>query len=245
MGRLYVIGSQLPDVACNVVGNKVLSLLQWHTLLGHASFTTMKHVDFSKEKCTSLEFEQLRSCEVFHKAKHHRTTFPILQTRNPVLFGLVHDDVWGPYRAENVANVSYMLTLVEDHSRTTRTYLFSSKGQVSATLRAYFNMVKTQFGKSVLALKSDNGTEFLGHGTQSILHEYVIIHQRTCVYSPQQNGVVEHKHQTLLEIARAMMFQPGLPLKFWSFSILTATWLINRLPNRILNWESPFQVLIG
>lgn len=39
------------------------------------------------------------------------------------------------------------------------------------------------------------------------------------------------------------MFESGVPFKFWPYSILTATWLLNRNPSKIHNWESPYVVL--
>ncbi|KAL0305392.1 UNVERIFIED_CONTAM: Retrovirus-related Pol polyprotein from transposon RE1 [Sesamum radiatum] len=70
-----------------------------------------------------------------------------------------------------------------------------------------------------------------------------ILHHRSCVYSPQQNGVVERKHKHLLQIARALMFQSHLPSMFWTEAILIATYLINRLP--VLNWKTPYEILYG
>ncbi|KAL0340066.1 UNVERIFIED_CONTAM: Retrovirus-related Pol polyprotein from transposon RE1 [Sesamum radiatum] len=39
------------------------------------------------------------------------------------------------------------------------------------------------------------------------------------------------------------MFESGLPSHFWADSILTATYIINKLPSAKLNWKSPYELL--
>ena len=62
---------------------------------------------------------------------------------------------------------------------------------------------------------------------------------------PQQNGIVERKHQHLHDIARALRFQANLPLSFWGELILTTAFLTNKLPTQIRKCKSPHQVLFG
>lgn len=57
-----------------------------------------------------------------------------------------------------------------------------------------------------------------------------LIHHKSCIEPPQQNGVMEHEYQHILNVARALRFQAELPLKFWSDRVLTVVHLINILP---------------
>ncbi|RDY03204.1 hypothetical protein CR513_13242, partial [Mucuna pruriens] len=58
-----------------------------------------------------------------------------------------------------------------------------------------------------------------------------VVHELTCVNTPQQNGVAKRKNRHLLEVARAI-FQMSVPNVYWREAVLTATYLINRLPTR-------------
>lgn len=61
--------------------------------------------------------------------------------------------------------------------------------------------------------------------------------------TPQQNGIVEQKHQHILNIARAINFQANLPRKFWGDCILTTTHIINWTSTTILDDKSPYEML--
>lgn len=70
-----------------------------------------------------------------------------------------------------------------------------------------------------------------------------IIHKTSCTYTPQQNGVAERKNRHLMEVARSMMFHTNFPKKLWGDAVVTACYLINRIPTKILHDQSPFEVL--
>lgn len=72
--------------------------------------------------------------------------------------------------------------------------------------------------------------------------EQGICHQTSCTL-PQQNGVAERKNMHLLEIARTMMFAMKVAKFYRGEVVLTATYLINRTPYKILSYKTPRETL--
>jgi hypothetical protein len=58
-----------------------------------------------------------------------------------------------------------------------------------------------------------------------------------------QNGIFERKNHHFLEMTRTILFQNNIPKYFRSEAILTATYLINRLPSANQNFKSPLEIL--
>ena len=83
----------------------------------------------------------------------------------------------------------------------------------------------------------------MNQNLSNFLKDNDVVHELTCVDLPQQNGVAERKNRHLLEVARALLFQMFIPKSYWGEVVLTATYLINRLPSRVLNGVSPTQLM--
>lgn len=155
-------------------------------------------------------------------------------------FNLIHVDIWGGYHEPSLTGAKYFLTIIDDHTRSTWVYLMKHKSETQNLLINFIYLVETQFDKKVKVVRSDNGPEF------KLEHFYSskgIVHQTSCVNTPQQNGVVEHKHRHLLNVARAILFQANLPKRFWGDAILTSAYLINRTPTPLLQGKTPFERL--
>ena len=98
-------------------------------------------------------------------------------------------------------------------------------------------MIETQFDTKISILRSDNGTEYFNKNLNEFLKNKGIQHQSTCLNTRQQNGTAERKNKHLLEVARAIMFESNVPKYLWGDAVLTATYLINRMPTRVLNYR--------
>lgn len=139
-------------------------------------------------------------------------------------------------------NARYFLTIVDDFSRATWVYLMHSTSQTSDIIPSFVAMVHTQINLNVKTIRTDNGVEF---NLVSFYASHGIIHQCSCVETPQQNGIVERKHQHILNVARALKFQSHVPLKFWGDCVLTIVYLINRTLAPLLSNKSPFELLFS
>nr|GEW29936.1 zinc finger, CCHC-type [Tanacetum cinerariifolium] len=60
----------------------------------------------------------------------------------------------------------------------------------------------------------------------------LIIHETTASYTSQQNGATERKNKALKEMVNSMLSYSGLSEGFWGEAILTACYLLNRVPNK-------------
>ena len=88
--------------------------------------------------------------------------------------------------------------------------------------------------------RTNNGPEF---SLKSFYASKGVLHQTTCVATPQQNAVVETKHQYLLNATRALLFQANVPKIFWSFAVSYDAFIINRIPTPVLDNQAPFELL--
>jgi hypothetical protein len=72
-----------------------------------------------------------------------------------------------------------------------------------------------------------------------------ILHQTTCINTPEQNDVSERKNRHVLNVTRSLFFQNNVPKIYWLDAVLTATYLINKLPSARLKNMSPLEILKG
>ncbi|GKA64423.1 putative RNA-directed DNA polymerase [Tanacetum coccineum] len=215
------------------------SVSTWHKRLGHPSNPKLQHLDFFKG--TPLNSKVF--CDSCMKAKFSRLPFPVSTTKTHACFDLIHCDIWGKYRTPSLTRASYFLTIVDDFSRATWVYLLKQKHEASMCLKAFHKMVQVQFEKNIRRIRCDNGGEFISNQMIEFYANQGIILETSCIHTPQQNGVVERKHRHLLETARALRFEANLPTRFWGECVLTAAYVINRMPSDVIGNKTPYEVL--
>jgi len=213
----------------------------WHLRLGHVPFSRLSHVHGINVQPSSTDSTICVTCPL---AKHTHLSFSLNEKSCDTPFGLIHMDIWGPYRVCTHNQCRYFLTIVDDCTRATWTYLLKYKSQAFATMDMFYHYALTQFGYQIKIVRSDNALEFDTSECQHFFATHGILHQTSCVDKPQQNGRVERKHRHLLEISRALRFHAHLPLHYWGDCVLTATYIINRLPTKVLKNVTPDEKLL-
>jgi len=137
----------------------------------------------------------------------------------------------------------YFVSFVKDHSRVTWIYLLKSRSEVFFTFKVFYSEIKNQFNSNIKILRSDNVKEYLDN-FKHFLGKNRILHQFSCIYTPQQNGVAERKNRHLLDITRTLLFHRWqVPKESWGETILTACYLINRMPSSGLQHKIPYFIM--
>ena len=101
------------------------------------------------------------------------------------------------------------------------------------------------FSSKIKSLHSDNEGEYTSHLFQEFLQTNVILSQRSCPSTPQQNGVAERKNRHLLDVVCTLLFEYFVSPQFWCEFPSTTVHLINCLSSQSLNHDSPFFKLFG
>ncbi|RVW51869.1 Retrovirus-related Pol polyprotein from transposon RE1 [Vitis vinifera] len=89
----------------------------------------------------------------------------------------------------------------------------------------------------------DNAREYFSAQFTSFMSHHGILHQSSCAHTPQQNGVAERKNRHLVETARTLLLHNHVPFRFWGDAVLTACYLINRMPSSVLHDQLPHSLL--
>jgi transposase InsO family protein len=158
---------------------------------------------------------------------------------------LLHMDLFEPAAYLSIGGSKYGLVIVDDFSRFTWVFFLQDKSETQGTLKCFLKRVQNEFELKVKKIRSDNGSEFKNLQVEEYLEEEGIKHELLAPYTPQQNGVVERKNRTLIDMARTMLGEYKTPERFWSEAVNTACHAINWLYLHRLLKKTSYKLLTG
>ncbi|GJS06364.1 retrotransposon protein, putative, ty1-copia subclass [Tanacetum coccineum] len=146
----------------------------------------------------SMDDESLDVCVSCISGKMARKPFTHASERADDLLGLIHNDVCGLFRTTSREGANYYVTFTDDFSRYGYVYLIKHKHEVFEMFKTFQNEVENQLGKTIKALQSNRGGEYL---SQEFLD-----HPRSL---------------------RSMMSLTTLPMSFWGYALESAVRILN------------------
>jgi hypothetical protein len=190
----------------------------WHRRLAHVNMRTLQslhkggHILGLKE---DVSFAKDRVCRACVEGKMHDSPHPsktIISSKR--ILELLHVDLFGAVPEASLGGKNYCLVIVDDYSRFTWVYFFKSMSETQQAFIDFSIEVQRQHNVPILAIRSDNGSEFKNYTLNEFLSEEGIRHQYSATYTPQENGAAERKNRNLMDMARSMLAEFKTPLSF-------------------------------
>ncbi|GJU27803.1 retrovirus-related pol polyprotein from transposon TNT 1-94 [Tanacetum coccineum] len=239
---LYVLRDTPMALAATVGVSRKASFELWHNRLGHVSFDVISTLNKLGVLDVTSILPKPNICKPCQLSKSQRLPFELNSKRSSYPLDLIHCDLWGPAPVSSDGYLYYVI-FVDDYSRFTWFYPLKTKSGFYTVLSAFIKLVQTQLSRKIKVFQSDGGTEFVNHTVRKIFEDNGTLHRLSCPYTPQQNGRAERKHRHLVETGLAMLFHAHVPASYWVDAFSSATYIINRLPTKLLGNHSPFELL--
>ncbi|CAI7774715.1 unnamed protein product [Closterium sp. NIES-53] len=227
---LYVPGMRANLLSAGQLKENGVKLL--HVRLAHVDMNTIwssaKH-----EVATGLDLKSASGADfpcvscVGGKLAWH--TFPDQSSDADDVLAVVHVDLCGPFRVAAKDGSLYFLLLKDRKTRYVWVRPVAKKSDALRESVQWLAVTERKTKESVFMLRSDWGGEFLGKQFTDFVNGKRIVHDLTCPYTPQQNGMAEREMRTVVESVRTMLLHMGMQHHWWHLALRQAVWVRNCL----------------
>jgi transposase InsO family protein len=157
----------------------------------------------------------------------------------------MHGDLCGPVTPATPGGRRYFPLLIDDLSRYMWVVALGSKGEAVDAIRCAQTAAEAECGRKLRMLCTDNSSEFTAAEFTSYCVDEGVQRHYSAPHSPQQNGVIERRNQTVVGMARALLKKRGMPAVFWGEVVVTAVYILNRSPTKALNDMTSYEAWHG
>jgi hypothetical protein len=165
--------------------------------------------------------------------KHIRSHFYSSSHHADKVIDLIHLDLWTS-PVVSVSGSKYSLVILDDFTHYLLTFSLKLKSDTITTLSNFFAYVATQFGGAVKAIQCNNGREFENPSAQTFLLSKGTQLPMSYPYMSPQNGKVECIIRSINNVICMLLIQASLHGRYWAEGLHTATYLLNRLPTKMI-----------
>ncbi len=201
----------------------------------------MKVISSNKLPCLR-ESNKESVCDACQKAKSHQLPYSNSLSVSNKPLELIYSDVWGP-ASTSFGGKKFYVSFIDSYSKFSWIYLLKHKSDVFEKFHDFQQLVEWLFDRKIIAMQTDWGGEY--QKLNSFFEKIGISHHVSCPHTHQQNGSAERKHRLIVEVGLALLAYASMPLKYWDEAFLAATHIINRIPSRILQYDTPLKRLFN
>ena len=119
------------------------------------------------------------------------------------------------------------------------------KSEAFGKFKRFKLTVEQDTKEKIRTLRTDRGGEFISREFNDFCEEMGIKRHLTAPYTQQQNGVVERRNRTLMEMTRSILKHMAVPNYMWGEATRHSTYLLNRVATRVLKNVTPYEALRG
>ncbi|WVZ84537.1 hypothetical protein U9M48_031563 [Paspalum notatum var. saurae] len=231
-----------------LVASPSADIWKWHRRLHHLSFDLLVRLSsmglirgFSK-----LKAEKDLVC---HPCPHGKVVAashtPVSQVMTSYPGELLHMDTVGPARVASVSGKWYVLVVVDGFSRFSWVFFMEFKDEAFGFVRDLVLRLRNESHKSMRAIRRDNGGEFRNSRFENFCRDLGLEHQFSSPYTPPQNGIVECKNHTLVEMAQTILNEHRTPRRFWAEAVNTTCYIANRIFLRAFLGKTSYKLWFG
>jgi len=147
------------------------------------------------------------------------------------LLGLVHINVWGLAKTPSFGGEKYFVSFIADFFGKSSVYILKSKKECFSKFKYFQAVIENQTRDKIKILRKDNRGKFTSNEFQEFLKLHGMHHSTFMLYLPQQNGVVDQLHHTIVEgtISRRVVITPKVATR-------RSSW-IARAPSRLVDFS--------
>ena len=120
-------------------------------------------------------------------------------------------------------------------------FFLHQKSEAFLSFSSWLVLTQKESGQLLKTLRADKGGEFTSNAMMQLCRDHGIKQEFANTGTPSENGVVECKNRTVVEMARTMLAHRNVPHSLWAEAVSTAVHILNRSPTSSLAGITPFE----
>ena len=202
------------------------SAQRWHERLGHVGQKIFKQTIQSSIGLEGIDVSELGTCETCHLSKAQRYVSREKRPTPAEPLDEVFVDTVGKLTTA-INGSQYAVIITDAKTRMRWVIITKGKDEIANELVNWIEYQSHQYGKRIRAVFRDGGSEFMRMKDHCDKHR--IRTDISAPYTPEQNGAAEAANKVILQRARSLLIDAGMPPSFWPWAVEHSCFITNRL----------------